>query len=217
MKPLLFFCFVILSYVGSAQGQIDTFNKYLGSESVDAFNLAVTSFDAFLTLNYTEENELDRIQHFLEDVRDSLTEKRTSWILPEGTSAISDAWENSGLRKEIYFWPNETYTVHYFLRSDSAHTIVSEEIPIFNGNDTSSAPQDSSLSFNSAGNYLFALLESKNSSPLVESYTKAKCSASLINPRLVASGLLQYKSELSTPIAKRIIIAEFYWWMIEKF
>lgn len=202
MKALFIALSLACSILSSAQNDIETFNSYFGEEKAEAFEKAVTSFQEFLKLNYSGiEDESLRVKQFLMDIRDSIESAKPKWKLPKNSAGVASAFEASGLRSEIYLWPNEQY---------GGWVDIDQEIILLGNDSTETHSSDSAYRFNPVGKYIIALESHRYSSSIVNEYTEVKRSAGTINPVLMAAGLLYNNEEFNDPIFLRIVVAEFY-------
>jgi hypothetical protein len=71
-----------------------------------------------------------------------------------------------------------------------------------------------SLHFNSYGQYLYALAKYNLSDTTIQGYVEAKLAARNIDPSLIASGLLSQEIDFEDPFIKRILVADFYYWIM---
>jgi len=205
-----------------------------------ALNTAVESFDQFLKTNYPDlDNQSKRTKAFLEYLQANF-EPDSTWNLPtkRNQQIISD-FETSGLRKEIWVYGYEEYQPKYDISKILPHEerdtsniidlgelddLFEEEIlPISNIDSAEIARREeemeerirNSLHFNIYGQYLYGLNKYNLNETTIQGYVDAKVIAGDISPVLIASGLLSQKIDFEDPFVKRILVTEFYYWIMK--
>lgn len=216
------------------------FNDFLGQDKANVLNSAVESFDQFLKTNFPD-NESKRTEAFLEYLQENF-EPDSTWNLPtERNKKIISEFESSGLRKEVWIYGYEEYEslydIYEFLPPEEQDTsdiqdlgklnlddLYEEElIPISNIDSAEIARREkemeerirNSLHFNNNGQYLYALAKFNLSDTTIQGYVDAKIVAGDISPVLIASGLLSQNIDFEDPFIKRILVTEFYYWIMK--
>ena len=216
------------------------FNEFLGQVKADALNSAVESFDQFLKTNFPD-NESERTEAFLEYMQENL-EPNSTWNLPTKINKkIISEFESSGLRKEIWIYGYEEYEPQYDIyevfpleETDTSDiqnlgeldldVLIEEEIiPISNIDSAEIARREkemeermrNSLHFNNNGQFLYGLAKFNLSDTTIQGYIDAKIVAGDISPVLIASGLLSQNIDFEEPFIKRILVTEFYYWIMK--
>lgn len=243
IKNLLSIFFVAILNLSAICQQNDLvgFEKFLGDEKIEALNMLETSFDEFLESNFSNLPTQDKkIKHLLKVVKET-GDLDTNWKFNSTFNIqVIQKLEESGLRKEFWIYGYEEYTPFYYHQflidsikkenPDTSLTLDSlqfnkiyefdEEIEMIGNPDSVDGMSyqewsDSLLDFNWRGQFIFAIDKfSKNDSVIME-YLDAKEAAGNISPSLIASGLLYRNSNLDEAFAKRIILMELYYFMIE--
>jgi hypothetical protein len=72
-----------------------------------------------------------------------------------------------------------------------------------------------SLHFNNYGQYLYALAKYNVNDTTIQEYVDAKVVGGDFSPVLIASGLLSQKIDFEDPFIKRILVTEFYYWIMK--
>lgn len=190
--------------------------------------MAVASFDDFLALNYPKETPFEiKVKAFLEDCM-ALYSTDPNWNVDNANPAeIIEAFESSGLRQEIWVYPYEVYHPKHFLNTTLQDTtrsseekieveIFDEYIPIRqrNSENYESTQFDSILEFNQIGLFIYGLEKAAPTDSLIQEYIHAKQSVGNISPSLVAQGFLNYKEDFNHPLFKRMVVAEFYYFIL---
>jgi len=230
------------SWSQEKNSDLKDFNDFLGQDKATALNSAVESFDQFLKTNYSElDNQSKRTKAFLEYLQKNF-EPDSRWNLPtkRNQRIISD-FETSELRKEIWIYGYEEYEPEYDIYKILLHEeqdtsniqdlgelafddLFEEEIiPISNIDSTEIARREkemeerirNSLHFNNYGQYLYALTKFNVSDTTIQEYVDAKIVAGDISPVLIASGLLSQEIDFDDPFIKRILVTEFYYWIMK--
>jgi hypothetical protein len=216
------------------------FNDFLGQEKANALNSAVESFDQFLMTNFPD-NEAERTEAFLEYVQENF-EPKSTWSLPtKRNKKIISEFESSGLRQEIWVYGYEEYEPQYDIYEllppeqpdtsdiqnlgelDLDELFEEDIIPISNIDSAEIARREkeleerikNSLHFNNYGQYLYALAKFNLSDTTVQEYVDAKVVAGNISPVLIASGLLSQNIDFKDSFIKRILVTEFYYWIMK--
>jgi hypothetical protein len=185
--------------------QIEEFYTVFNQEQREAFELAVESFDRFLDMNFQDKNrKADILMVFLTQITDSAA--KAEWKFEkEKISEVLRQFEASGLRKEIWLYGFEK------------ESEMNEVIDLFGDKAGVVQSIDSLKFFNAFGAYLQGLLNIRKPSELVIDYAEAKYVAGFFSTELMAEALLTgLKENLNeTEILKRIIIAEFYFDLLQ--
>jgi hypothetical protein len=221
---------------------LNEFNDFLGKDRANALNSAVESLDQFLETNYSDfDNQTNRTKAFLEYFQEN-SKPDSSWYLPtkQIQKIISD-FETSGLRKEIWVYGYEEYEpkydIHNILPTEEEEMDTSnihelgeiefvfsedEIIPLSNIDTAEITRREkemkerirNSLHFNNYGQYLYALAKYNQSDTTIQKYVDNKILAGGHAPFLIASGLLNQKIDFENPFVKRILVTEFYFWIM---
>jgi Tfp pilus assembly protein PilP len=185
--------------------QIEEFYADFNQEQKEAFELAVESFERFLELNFqAKKREAENLMIFLAQITDSAA--KAEWKLEnEKIREVLRQFEDSGLRKEIWLYGFEK------------ESEMNEVIYLFGDKAGLVQSGDSLKSFNAFGAYLQGLLNIRKPSQLVIDYAEAKYVAGTFSTELMAEVLLSFlKEDLNEiEILKRIIIAEFYFGLLQ--
>ena len=217
------------------------FNDFLGKDKATTLNSAVESFDQFLRTNYSDlDNQSKRTKAFLGYLEQNF-EPDSTWDLPtkKNQKIISD-FESSGLRKDIWTFGYEDYEPQYDIyeilppeKQDTSNIqdlgeldldLIEEEIiPLSNIDSAEIAKREkemeerikNSLHFNNYGQYLYALTKYTLNDTTIQDYVDAKIVAGDISPVLIASGLLSQEIDFEDPFIKRILVTEFYYWIMK--
>lgn len=220
---LIIIAFSLTTHVHS-QGRLDAFNKILGTKQSEAFDQAVESYGKFLELNYSVQTSVvEQNLAFLDDFINMDVSNRPNWKFPNDIEAVLEQWEESGLRKEMWLWPNEHYEPNYLPEWDkndstSGEWVEDEVIPITPRNGqvvNEPLEQDSSLSFNTWGKYLYALNQCCSSDTLVSRFVEAVQGMGDVSPFLAAKAFSAFGKRLNDPIVMRMIVAEFYYFQMK--
>jgi hypothetical protein len=213
------------------------FNNFLGQDKANVLNSAVESFDQFLKTNFPGD-ESKRTEAFLEHLQENF-EPDSTWNLPtKRNKKIISEFESAGLRKEVWTYGYEEYQPHYDIYEiltpevqDTSTQVIGELdldlieeeiIPISNIDSVEIERHQkemderirNSLHFNSYGQYLYALAKYNLSDTTIQGYVEAKLAARNIDPSLIASGLLSQEIDFEDPFIKRILVADFYYWIM---
>ena len=246
MRRTLFFILTLIHLSVLSFGQdsttekLEKFNAFLGADRAAVLNDAVDSFDRFLQTNYSElENNSDRSRAFLKHIAE-YNELNELWILDtEQNSKILDAFESTGLRKEIWVYGYEEYeSKHDFsevlppVEPDTAEIVdlgeldlelIEEEIIPFREIDSlevARMEQDweekrlNSLHSNHEGAYLYALLKFAPKSSFTYGAAVAEYQEGNISPGVVSNGFLENVDNYDDPFVKRLMVTEFYFWIM---
>lgn len=217
--------------------ELEKFNEFIGSERARVLSDAVDSFDLFLLSNYPEfDNSRDRSRAFLKQFEQH-GEPKESWILEtEQNAKIIESFESTGLRKEIWVYGYEDYeSKHDFSKVlptpppvDTSQIqdlgkldidLIEEEIVPTNEYDSIEVARIekeweekrlNSLSINTQGDFLYALLKYAPKGSFVNSAAIAEYHEGNISPGVVASGFLLNKVNYDDPFVKRLLVTEFY-------
>ncbi|GAB5557754.1 MAG: hypothetical protein SchgKO_19670 [Schleiferiaceae bacterium] len=190
--------------------RLRVFENTIGAEPSEVLTETATSFDQFLSNSYPElSDEKDRIQAFLSIYSDTpfIPWEEINPHLPSKDYCVRllEKWEQSGLRKEIRTYPyeeeNTTEDFGFEAFDSGNHDPKWDSIP----------------EFNYTGKYLQALFKVGDLDSCIHSYADAKRAAGDISSPLLAGGLLTCnREEWDTPVFKRILLAEFYWYMLRR-
>lgn len=208
MKHFSFILYFIIfsfscTHFNQEQRQLREFNEPLDPQKIAALDLAIESFDKFLNLNFdSNKTEKEKIIDFLSHYSDTNVAK--TWHLPDNLNQeILIAFENSGLRKEVWLYNCEN--------GDSQEEII-EPVEY-----KSTINLDSILDFNYDGIYLKSLKNIQNPDSSIINYIQAKEIAGnlsvYISTKGFKYGLENYETNLE--IWKRIIIIELYYDLIK--
>lgn len=225
----------------TAKNDIEGFNKFLGKEKANALNAAEKSFEQFLLTNYANHNSFaERTKAFLKQL--SRHNKPDSlWALDtEKNSRIIESFETTGLRKEIWLYGYEEYSpknnIYELLPPEEKDTsnisdlgeleidLIEEElIPISKVDPAELAKRDrereermkNSLHANAYGEFLYGLAKFTPNDSLIQGYVKVKVTENDISPGVIAGGFLEYYTNLDDPFMKRIMVVEFYFWIMK--
>ncbi len=244
MKKVIFILFSILSLPFVSEGQqndLNSFEELLGSQKIEALNMLEKSFDEFLETNFSEDQTFDgKIRSLLQLLTDTENINQELQFNKSLNKSIVNKFESSGLRKEFWIYGYEEYIPFYYheLLADSImkekpdinikiDTITLQEmylndeeiIPILEQSDSVEGMTykewlDSSLTFNMAGKFIYAIDRYSINDSTIDGYVDAKMSVWNISPVLIASGLQSNKSDLNEPFVKRIIMIEIYYGML---
>jgi hypothetical protein len=208
------------------QNDLQGFNEFLGFEKQAALDSAVSSFQEFLNLNYEGP---DGIIHFLIRIRDSGSFD-PNWVLPRAKSKkILEAWEISGLRKDIWLYGYEDYQLNYNPKDlledqvlspvmDSIYIEIEDEIvPLTNHSttDTLEPNRANQLSRNRRGQFNYALAKFASNDPFISGYVEAVDVAGDISSRLSANAFISDLKNYEEPFAVRVIVIEFYYGLMK--
>lgn len=221
---------------------INDFDESLGKEKAEALNLALNSFETFLEVNYPDqESQSQRIKLFLEQLETDY-EIDSSWVFATSENKeIMEAWENSGLRKEVWLYGYEEegyipkYDIHELLppddfytpnESDSIQDIGELEIDLIEDSLLPITELDKYeldiiereekmrnwLFSNSEGDFLYALAKYGADDKLVNGYVEIHIQMS-ISPGIIISALLDIDNDVNfnNPFIERIILVEIYY------
>ena len=218
------------------------FDDFLGQDKATALNSAVESFEQFLKTNYPDlDNQSKRTRAFLEYHQNNF-EPDATWNLPtkRNQKIISD-FEESGLRKEIWIYGYEEYEPKYdiyeILHPEEQDTSIIQDpgdfdlydpydeeiLPLSNIESAEIARHEkemkdrirNSLHFNSYGQYLYALTKYTLNDTTIQHYVEVKVLVGNTPSGVIASGLLSQGIDYDNPFIKRILIAEFYYWIMK--
>ncbi len=219
---------------------LEKFNHFLGSDKAMALNSAVESFDLFLKTNFLNfDNQSERVKVFLEYIQHHY-EADSSWQFPtDKNQKIILDFEVSNLRKEIWTYGYEEYNPKYCIyevlpsaqqsRSNVKSlgeiddSLVEETIPISYIDSVKIVRQEKEMEeklqnihyFNINGQYLYALTKYNLNDTVIREYVDVKVIAGDISLDLLASGLLKHKINYENPFIKRILVVEFYYWIMK--
>jgi hypothetical protein len=205
-------------------------------------NSAVESFEQFLKTNFPDfDNESKRIKAFLEFLQKN-SQPDSNWNLPTSRNQeiISD-FETSGFRIETWIYGYEEneakYDISEILPAEEKDTSIYHELgdidfdnlveegimPISNIDSAEIARQETemeerirnSVRFNSNGQYLYALAKYTLEDTTIQNYVEVKILVTDISPAIIASGLLSQEIDFDNPFLKRILVMEFYYWIMK--
>lgn len=222
------------------ENDIEAFNTFLGAEKANALNVAVESFEQFLQNNYADlDNQNTRVKAFLRQLLehnqpDSLWQFETKKNL-----RIIELFETTGLRKDIWLYPNETYQPDYDIfellqpevqdksvehyKGELKLDLIDEEIVGTSSPDSAEmAKRDkereesvsNSLDNNASGKYLYGLAKFAHDDSLIQEYIRVKATENLISPGVMAGGFLLACDNFDDPFLKRMLVVEFYYWIM---
>lgn len=221
-------------------GKLEKFNAFLGADKAAVLNDAVDSFDRFLQSNYSElDNRSDRSRAFLKYIAQH-NAPNESWILQtERNAKIIEAFESTGLRKEIWVYGYEEYeSKHNFsevlppAEPDSAQIVdlgeldlelIEEEIIPFREIDSLEVARMeqeweekrlNSLHSNYQGDYLYALLKFAPKNSFAYGAAVAEYQSGNISPGVMSNGFLENVDNYSDPFVRRLMVTEFYYWIM---
>ena len=236
--------FVSLPFSAQNSGliELEKFNEFIGENRAVILQEAVDSFDRFLIENYPDsENQSERTKAFLEEIvnPDSKTRK---WTFDESEILeLKEAFETSGLRKEIWVYGYENYEskndFSKVLPPDSSRdtekikdlgelelNLIEEEIiPIGNVDRKEQARIEkeleerikNSLRPNHEGDYVYALLKFSPKDSFIHDYTQASIlTGNNIALGVLANGFLYGDPDYGDPLVKRLLVTDFYYWLI---
>ncbi|TLX72409.1 hypothetical protein E9993_17905 [Labilibacter sediminis] len=210
MKNLLIILSVIACVNCQRQNDIEAFDKLLGYEKAEAFNSAVSSFQEFLVLNYSNiDNENERISEFLKTIIHSDNIKADFIFNKELCAKVVNDWETSGLRKEIWLYQDEKYTSPIY----GEVTIEEEVIPITRNVEIETDTIDLStyLESNTYGLFLYGLEKYASKDKVILDYVDSKRAMGDIYYKPVAESIYKLKIKYNEPFFMRILIVEFYY------
>jgi hypothetical protein len=236
--------FVSFSFSAQDSGRIELeqFNEFIGESRAVVLQEAVDSFDRFLIVNYPElENQSLRTKAFLEEFVNP-NSKTKKWTFDESEiMQLKEAFEKSGLRKEILLFGYENYESNKdfskVLPPDSSRDtkeikdlgeleldLIEEEIiPIRNVDRKEEARieqeerVENSLRPNYKGDYVYALLKSSPKDSFVYEYSQAFIlTGNKISLGVLANGFLYSDPDYDHPLVKRLLVTDFYYWLINK-
>jgi len=230
-----------LSAQNGEHPQLEKFNEFLGEERALVLQDAVDCFDQFLTNNYPDsKNQTQRITSFLEQIADH-NEPDNSWVFDHDCNQkIIESFESTGLRKEIWLYGHEEYeSEHDFsevlpppLPTDTVDfkdlgelnlDLIEEEIiPIGNidREDQSKMQKEqeerikNSLNPNGEGDYIFALLKYSHQESFAYEYALVVRDENRISLGVLAGGFLYGSPDYEDPFVRRLLVTEFYYWLI---
>ncbi len=132
MKSILIMLAVIFvscaNNIAQDKEKIIQFNKFLGDDKAFALDNLLFSFQEFLNKNYSSEEHLaTKTRHFLRYLLKNDCEPLDSWKFnTKKNLKVFNAFEESGLRKEIYLYQYEI-EAHEFLKQEySIYDIIKE-------------------------------------------------------------------------------------------
>jgi hypothetical protein len=245
LTHIIIFGLLVISCSTSSQprnNDLKDFNDFLGKEKANALNAAVKTFDQFLKTNYSDfDNQTERTKAFLEYLQENFKPDST-WNLPTKRNLmIISEFESSELRKEIWIYGYEEYEPQYDIYEilppeekdtstiqdlgdlDLDDLFEEEIIPISNIDSADIERREkemdermrNSLHFNSYGQYLYALTKYTLNDTIIQGYVDVKILVGDISPALIASGLLSQEIDFENPFIKRILVTEFYYWIMK--
>ena len=219
--------------VDKTDKDIRKFNKFLGQDKATALDQAVESLDNFLTVNYPDQKtQKERTRAFLQQLSTSLAPDSNWTFDTETNKVILRKLETSGMRQEIKLYGYEEYTPKYFIdnlnlqgREDSITelgelTVELEEelIPVSREDSAEQAKReaemqsrlDSSLWFNTMGQFLYGLAKYAPNDTLVQEYTEARQAAGNISVNIIIDAYLNQYIDYDNPFFKRMVVADLY-------
>lgn len=228
------------------ENDIEALNTFLGAEKANALNGAVESFEQFLQNNYADlDNQNARVKAFLGQIAEH-NQPDSSWQLEtEKCLRIIESFETTGLRKDIWLYPNETYKPDYdifellqpaaqdtsaeYYSGELKLDLIEEEIVATSRLDSAEmAKRDrereksvrNSLDINASGKYLYGLAKFAHDDSLIQEYVRAIVTENQISPGVMSGGFLLAYNNFDDPFLKRMLVVEFYhwimWWDIER-
>jgi len=232
---------VVLAQKGE-QSQLEQFNEYMGEEKALVLQEAVDSFDQFLMDNYPALNkENERIKSFLEQLA-HYNEPDKSWVYNHAANqAIIDSFESSGLRKEIWLYEYEEYeSKNDFSKVlpppapvDSGSILelgeikldlIEEELIPIRQSDQEEQIYDQKereqrfkkrMLPNYEGDYVYGLMKFSPRDSFVFGYAQTiHTTSARISPGVRANGFLSGNPDFENPLVKRLLVTEFYYWLI---
>lgn len=237
MKLYLFL--LIFTYSQSAFSQHvdrEVFDATLGEEKAQAYTELEKSFEEFLNLNYPHQNSLSRRIHgYLTDVQN----QNFNWIYDESLSVVTlTHLENSGLRKDILIYKNETYSERFDFSNYLHENGLNPEIDSFDEIDDDfeeiveiplpTRKEDKQLKKeeikrqkirdkfpipNKNGRFYYALAKAQSNNEDIRAYVSLVTKyEERPSPTLIASAFLEFMSdsELIAWENKLIVIVEIY-------
>jgi len=213
MKKLFLILAIIVCANCQSQNNIEAFGKLLGHEKAEAFNSAVSSFQEFLILNYPNiDNENERIGEFLKTIIHSENIKANFKFNKELCAKVVSNWESSGLRKEIWLYPDEEYSSPIY----GEVTIEEEVMPIARDGEIETDTIDLSkyLASNTFGLFQYGLEKYAPNDNLILDYVDSKKAMGDIYYKPVAESIYKLKIKYNEPFFMKILIVEFYYDLI---
>lgn len=230
------FLFATLSIAGQEiyENELKCLNNFLGEEKAAALDAAVESFDQFIIKNYPEYNsQAAKTEAFLKQIT-KLNGLDPSWNLNDKKNKkIIEAFEKSGLRKEIWVYGYEEN--EYIPREDIYEVLYPGLRDSLNQWDTISIEEDieyivkdsteiakikeeveskymNSLHFNFFGSFLYGLLKCSRVDTLIKDYAIGKETwRGKAHPIIVAGSFLELEIDVEDPFNKRILVVEIYY------
>ncbi len=210
MKNLLVILSVITCVNCQRQNDIEAFDKLLGYEKAESFNSAVSSFQEFLVLNYPNiDDENERISEFLKTIIHSENIKTDFIFNKEQCAKVVNNWESSGLRKEIWLYPDEEYTSPIY----GEVTVEEVVMPIIRNGEPNTDTIDLSnyTESNTYGLFLYGLEKYAPKDSVIIDYVESKKAMGNIYYKPVAESIYKLKIKYNEPFFMRILIVEFYY------
>jgi len=228
-------------FAQSDEKQLDKFNRLIGDKRAIVLQAAVDSFDQFLMSNYPEStNQAERVTSFLEQIAKHNSSAKT-WVFDREMNAeIIESFESTGLRREIWLYGYETYKPKNDFskvlpppaaeetREEkdfgelSLDLIEEEIIPTENTDQVVQSRLgkkqeeriQNSLNPNGEGDYIFALLKYSPKESFVYEYAQILREENRIAPAIIANGFLYGAPDYEDSFVKRLLVTEFYYWLI---
>lgn len=225
----------------TSKNDIRGFNEFLGEEKTAAMNTAVESFEHFLLINYsTYKSHASRAKAFLEQICNT-SGPDSSWVLTtEANVKIIEAFETTGLRKEIWLYISEEYlpknNINELFPIKQQDTVTEIElgeldlelieglkVPFANMNMAEIVQPEKEKEewikkpFNSNlyGEFFYGLAKFAPNDSLTQEYVEVKAIAGDISHVIIAAAFLQQNTNFDDPFIKRIMIVEFYFWIMK--
>jgi len=216
MKILIVISFITtllscgISETPNTKDNLSRFNKFLGPKKAEVFNQGVNSFDIFLLLNYPNIDSEKRTQVFLEQLLITYTTNPdSSWTFDtESNKELIDAFETSGMRKEIIIYGYEV---------SKENEEEWDLIPIRGETEDEYKQRvklefsrlDSAYSFNIHGLYLTGLSKFTKEDILIQQYVEVRQQGGF-SPSFIINAYLKQNYDYENPFFKRMIVADFY-------
>ena len=244
MKHIISIIFVLVCSTTFAQtnsqNDIQGFNDFLGPEKANAFNEAVNSFDNFLVINFKNDTTTaGRTNSFLTQLDLKYGADSTWKFETDQNIQILKDWENSGLRKELWIYGYEQSNIEFdryefednvSIEGNSTYEIgelnldlIEEVIIPISGIDSAEAERQekeledlywNSQHRNIRGEFFYGLDNYASEDSFIIGYLDALDSGGDISSFLILDAVLSSNLDYEDPFIKRIIVFEFYYWLM---
>jgi hypothetical protein len=247
MRQTLFFILTLIHFSVSCFGQkttterLEKFNAFLGADKAAALNDAVDSFDRFLQTNYSEfDNSSDRYVAFLKQIAEH-NAPNERWVSDTNhNSEIIDAFESTGLRKEIWLYGYESYEsdrdfskvlpppepkdsskikdlgeLHLeLIIEDSMRDYTYDSAAVAKMEKEWEERRRNSLHTNIQGDYLYSILKYAPKDSFAYGAAEGIYQVGNLSPGVVSHGFLENIKNFDDPFVKRLMITEFYFELV---